>query len=104
MSRKKKTKPTFKVGQWVRMSEHSQSFDCFNRFQGLGPWQITKMRYDSNYEDDPSPWYAVLRDATVDDYPKFWEEHLILDVFMTAAQNAVERRPRGKSKANTAQV
>ena len=52
----------------------------------------------------PVPWYAVVGESTLEGYPKFWEEHIDLDVLMTAAQNAVERRPRGKSKANTAQV
>ncbi len=105
MPRTKKTKPKFKVGDWVRLSEGSRDYDVFNPLQGKGPWKILSMHYDEVYEENPSPWYAVLDLQGVPIGGCFWEEHIQLDVFMTTAHAAVERRtPVAKKKAHTAQV
>lgn len=108
MSRKKKTKQTFKVGQWVRLSEDGlyKAHLWPNVAKAHGPWKIIQMDYYEDYEDIPSPWSVILEghEELSAKHDCLFEEHVRLDVFMTAAHEAVERRPRGKKKANTAQV
>lgn len=94
MPRKKKAQPKFKIGQWVRLSENSKQFDCFDRFQSKGPWQITGMIYNPEYEDEPSPWRAVLTVPPESYPPSFWEEHLMLDTFYNAIHEAVQTKEK----------
>lgn len=86
--RKRKMKPKFKVGDWVCVDPNGVRAHSYHAPIVGKIFQIKEMEYVTHFEDNPSPW-KVIGDTnhTFDLY----EEDVILDPFMTAAHNAVEK-------------
>lgn len=103
MARKNKTKPILKAGDWITISEKGYRNDHFQPLWGRGPFLVTRLSYHAIYESQPSPWEVHIQ-TDIDHNGQLFEEFVRLDVFMTAAHQAVERRPRAPKKAHTAQV
>lgn len=91
-----KTKPTFKVGDWVRLKPGSVGLYGKNR-DFKGTQKIIHMNYHPKWEHNPSPWECRVGE---EDAFGYFEEDLILDTFLTAANGAID----AKIQENTTKV
>jgi hypothetical protein len=90
MPRKKKTKPTLKIGQCVRLSPESKRFKHYEPYIGGRIVKIIGIKYHEIFENNPSPWSLDFEGIDNSEWNIF-EEDVILDPFMTAAHKAVEK-------------
>ncbi len=101
MPRKKRTPAKFKVGDWVRVNARDQ--EAYRWLDGR-VLKIVRMTYHSHYENNPSPWLCRL--AVTPPVPPnlatyehdVWEEYLCLEIFLTAAHQAIHNNNKGATQ------